>query len=196
VRAAGSERPRRCRRSGGIATVVATLALAGGGTAAAQDQSAPVQAIPALDLARYAGLWHEVARLPNRFQRRCVGDVTASYELLDGAIRVVNTCRVADGTRTRAEGRARLADRDGPASRLKVRFAPALLSFLPMVWADYWVLDLTDDYGAALVGTPDRRYLWVLSRRPELDPATYGRLVGTAARQGFDVARLQRTSAP
>jgi apolipoprotein D and lipocalin family protein len=196
VRAVRSARLRWCRRSRGIAAVVATLAVAGGGTAAAQDQPVPVQAIPALDLERYAGLWHEVARLPNRFQKRCVGDVTASYDLLDGAIRVVNTCRVADGTRIRAEGRARLARRDGPASRLKVRFAPALLSFLPMVWADYWVLDLTDNYDAALVGTPDRRYLWVLSRRPELDSATYSRLVGTAARQGFDIARLQRSSEP
>jgi apolipoprotein D and lipocalin family protein len=187
VRDVGSGWLRWWRRSG----VAATLALAGAGTAAAQDQPVPVQAIPTLDLARYAGLWHEVARLPNRFQKRCIGDVTASYELEDGSIRVVNACRVADGSITRAEGRARLADRDGPASRLKVRFAPALLSFLPMVWADYWVLDLTDDYGAALVGTPDRRYLWILSRRPELDSATCSRLVGTAARQGFDVARLQ-----
>jgi apolipoprotein D and lipocalin family protein len=86
-----------------------------------------------------------VAGLPNRFQKRCVGDVTASYELLDGAIRVVSACRIADGTSIRAEGRARLAHRGGPASRLKVRFAPALLSFVPMVWAEYWVLDLTDD---------------------------------------------------
>ncbi len=176
--------------------VVATLALAGGGAAAAQDQPVPVQAIAALDLQRYAGLWHEVARLPNRFQKRCVGGVTASYELLDGAIRVVNACRVADGTSIRAEGRARLADRDGPASRLKVRFAPALLSFIPAVWADYWVLDLTDDYGAALVGTPDRRYLWVLSRRPELDGSTYDRLVRTAARQGFEIGRLQPSGEP
>ncbi len=196
MRAVGSGWLRWCRRTGGIAALLVTLTVAGAGTAAAQDPSAPVRAVPALDLARYAGLWHEVARLPNRFQKRCVGGVTASYELLDGGIRVVNTCRVADGTRIRAEGRARLADRNGPASRLKVRFAPALLSFLPMVWADYWVLDLTDDYGAALVGTPDRRYLWVLSRSPEIDPATYSRLVGTAARQGFDVARLQRSSEP
>ncbi len=177
-----------------IATFVATLALAGGSTAAPQDPAGAVRPIPALDLERYAGLWYEVARLPNRFQRRCVGDVTATYELLDDGIKVVNTCRTADGTSIRAEGRARLAARDGPASRLKVRFAPAVLSFLPMVWGDYWVLDLTEDYTAALVGTPDRHYLWVLSRRPALDSATYDRLVATAARQGFDVTRLQRSA--
>jgi len=184
---------RRCAR---FAVVAATVALVDGGSLAAQGPAGPVQSIPSLDLERYAGLWHEVARLPNRFQIRCVGGVTATYELADRGIRVVNACRIADGSVIRAEGRARLDQREGPASRLKVRFAPALLSFLPMVWADYWVLDLTDDYGAALVGTPDRRYLWVLSRHAELDAATYERLVATATRQGFDVARLQSSDQP
>jgi apolipoprotein D and lipocalin family protein len=65
-----------------------------------------------------------------------------------------------------------------------------------MVWADYWVLDLTDDYSVALVGTPDRKYLWVLSRTPDPDPATYDRMIATAAREGFDVGRVQRVKAP
>ncbi len=93
----------------------------------------------------------------------------------------------------RAEGRAKLAHRDGPASQLKVRFAPGFLSFLPMVWGNYWILDLTEDYGAALVGDPSREYLWVLSRTPELDEQVYRRLVATAEAQGFDIARLKRS---
>ena len=169
------------------------LGVLGASRAGAQASAAPVRAVDSLDLHRYAGRWYEVARFPSWFERRCVGQATADYEVrTDGTIKVVNTCRTADSTINRAEGAARLADDRGPASKLKVRFAPALLSFLPMVWADYWVLDLTDDYRAALVGTPDRRYLWVLSRTPELDAATYDRLVATAARQGFDVARLER----
>lgn len=176
-----------------MAALVATLTLAGAAPSAAQDRATAVRALPTLDLEQYVGRWYEVARFPNRFQERCTADVTATYELLpDGKIKVVNACLTAGGERIRAEGRAKLAERDGPASRLKVRFAPAFLSFLPMVWADYWVLDVTDGYRAALVGTPDRRYLWVLSRAPELDEATYDRLVSTAAAQGFDVARLQR----
>ncbi len=182
----------RQRRGTAVAALVTMLAVAGSGLATASDQATPVRALPALDLEQYAGRWFEVARFPNRFQQRCTADVTASYALRpDGKITVVNTCLTAEGERIRAEGRAKLADGDGPASRLKVRFAPAVLSFLPMVWADYWVLDLADGYRAALVGTPDRRYLWVLSREPELDEATYDRLVRTAAAQGFDVARLQ-----
>ena len=176
--------------SGALVAVMAILAV--------QDSPpGPVLSVPEVDLERYAGRWHEVARLPNKFQGKCVGETTADYELLaDGALRVVNACRGADGRITKVEGRARLANRDGPTSRLKVRFAPAILSWLPMVWGDYWVLELTPDYGAALVGTPDRKYLWVLSRTAQLDDSIYRRLVATAAAQGFDVARLLLSAAP
>lgn len=164
---------------------------------AGQDSaSQPVRPVAHVDLARYAGRWHEIARFPNRFQAKCAGETTADYELLpDGDIRVVNACRRADGELTRVEGRARLARRGGPTSVLKVRFAPRFLSFLPFVWGDYWILDLTEDYGAALVGSPDRAYLWVLARSPLLDERTYDRLVSAAAAQGFDVARLVRSPA-
>ncbi len=164
--------------------------------AAGQDSLGPVRPVAHVDLARYAGRWHEIARLPNRFQAKCVGETTADYDLLPGGdIRVVNACRKADGSMARAEGRARLAVRGGRTSTLKVRFAPAFLSFLPLVWGDYWVLDLTDDYRAALVGSPDRKYLWILARTPTLDEPTYQRMVSAAATQGFDVARLVKSPA-
>lgn len=153
-----------------------------------------MRSVPVVDLERYAGLWYEVARFPNSFQAKCRGQATASYQLLpERELRVVNTCPGANRKIIRAEGRARLADRDGPTSRLKVRFAPAFLAFLPMVWGDYWILDLTADYGAALVGTPSRDYLWVLSRTPQLEDTTFQRLVATAVAQGFDVSRLARS---
>src|SRR5512144_1930437 len=82
-----------------------------------------------VDLARYTGRWYEIARLPNRFQDQCAGDVAATYTLRpDGRVKVVNECRSRDGQITRAEGVAKRADEKGPASRLKVRFAPAWLS--------------------------------------------------------------------
>ena len=153
-----------------------------------------VRSLPSVDLERYAGVWHEVARFPNRFQTQCLGDVTATYTLLPSEqIEVVNACRVEGGERTRAVGRARLARRGGPTSQLKVRFAPAILSFLPMVWGDYWILDITPEYGAALVGDPSRKYLWVLSRSKQIDPADYARLLESASAQGFDVTRLEQT---
>ena len=165
-------------------------------TVARDTLRGPVRPVASIALDRYAGRWHEVARLPNSFQEECAAETTAEYELLsNGELRVVNRCRLPDGTLKRAEGRARLAQRDGPTSKLKVRFAPAFLSFFPGVWGDYWVLDVADDYSSALVGTPDRRYLWILSRAPTLPDTTYRRIVEVAARQGFDVRRLVRTAA-
>jgi apolipoprotein D and lipocalin family protein len=147
-----------------------------------------------VDLARYTGRWYEIARLPNRFQDQCAGDVVATYTRRpDGRVTVLNECRGQDGQSTRAEGVARLADEKGPASRLKVRFAPAALSFLPFVWGDYWILELDRDYRHAVVGDPSRKYLWILSRSPEMDAATYESLAAAAGRLGFDTARLVRT---
>jgi apolipoprotein D and lipocalin family protein len=156
--------------------------------------AAPLPTQDWVDLGRYAGRWYEIARLPNRFQEKCAGDVAATYTLrTDGRVTVVNECRRGDGKTTRAEGIARRADEKGPASRLKVRFAPAWLSFLPFVWGDYWIVELDPSYRHALVGDPSRKYLWVLSRSPEMDAVTYESLVATAGRLGFDAAGLVRT---
>ena len=148
-----------------------------------------------MDLDRYAGRWYEIARLPNRFQDDCGCCVTATYTRREGGrLTVVNACRTAGGTPKTVEGEAKLAREDGPASKLKVRFAPRFLSFLGFVWGDYWILDLAEDYSHALVGSPDRKYLWVLSREPTMEEDTYTGILGRAARMGFDTARVQRTA--
>jgi apolipoprotein D and lipocalin family protein len=182
------------------ATTVAAALLVAAAVAIAAEQAASavqpqrVEAVPKVDLARYAGLWYEIARFPNRFQDKCSCCVTATYvPRADGRLTVVNECRTRDGAVTRVEGEARKAAEDGPASRLKVRFAPGFLSFLPFVWGDYWILGLADDYSHALVGSPDRGYLWILSREPSLPDVKYAIVVEQARRQGFDTGRLVRT---
>lgn len=161
---------------------------------AERKEKEPLRVVPAVDLARYAGLWYEVARLPNRFEEKCAGDVTAEYTLVKpGRVKVVNRCRKKDGKTTKAEGTARLKDKRGPNSRLEVRFAPSLISFLPFVWGDYQIIELAPDYSHALVGSADRKYLWILSRTPRLDEATMQRLTDSARAQGFDVSKLIRT---
>lgn len=159
-----------------------------------KSRAGPLRVVESVELSRYAGLWYEVARLPNRFEEKCAGDVTAEYTLrADGRLKVVNRCRKKDGRLTEAEGVARLADRRGPNSRLKVRFAPSFLSPLPFVWGDYQIIELAPDYTHAVVGDPGRDYLWILSRTPRIDEETYQRLVESARSQGFDVSRLMRT---
>jgi apolipoprotein D and lipocalin family protein len=172
-----------------------TLAVAVAATflAVGAQQPPPLPTVPRVDLDRYAGDWYEVARLPNRFQNRCIGDVRASYTRRDdGRIDVVNRCRTEDGA-IDARGVARVVD-ENTFAQLEVRFAPALLSFLPMVWGDYWIIGLADDYSWAVVGSPDRKYLWILSRTADLDPALFDRAVGIARDNGFDVTRLVKTT--
>lgn len=159
--------------------------------------TAPVRSAPSLpvvgelDLDRYVGTWHEIARYPNFFQRNCAGDVTANYARnADGTIKVVNACRKEDGELIKAEGVARVV---GPA-KLEVRFAPAWLAWLPLVWGDYWVIELGPDYSYAVVGTPSREYLWILARDPHMDEATFNRIAGGLAALGFEPQRLKRSA--
>jgi len=186
-------RPHHPRRAAFTATL-ALGALASVAASGAETPEAPVESVAAVDLDRYAGRWYEIARLPNKFQDDCACCVTATYTPREnGRLTVVNECRTADGKPNAVEGEAKLATTDGSNSRLKVRFAPRFLSFLGFVWGDYWVLDLPEDYSHALVGAPDRQYLWVLSREPAMDEETYAAILEKAGSMGFDVTRVRKT---
>ena len=159
------------------------------------DEKSPLRVVPSVDLTRYAGQWYEIARFPNRYQAKCAGDVIANYTLKsDGTIAVLNRCKLADGGEIKAEGVARVVGKGKPNSILKVRFAPAFLSFIPQVWGDYQIISLSSDYTHVLVGEPGREFLWILSRSPRMDDADYDRLAAEASAQGFDIRRLQKTN--
>jgi apolipoprotein D and lipocalin family protein len=154
----------------------------------------PLEVVPSVDLNRYVGTWYEIARMPFKYQSQCVGDVTATYTLLeDGTIKVVNRCRKENGEIDEAEERAKLASDNGPNTKLKVRFAPAFLSWLRFVWGNYWIIDLAADYSYAVVGEPDRKYMWVLSRTPAMDETTFQGILDRAKGKGHDLTGLIRT---
>ena len=140
-----------------------------------------------VDLNRYLGKWHEIARLPMFFERNCISDVTAEYSLRpDGKIGVLNQCRQKDGTLSTASGTARVVDQSTNA-KLKVSF------FWPF-FGDYWILELGPNYEYAMVGEPSRKYLWILSRQPNLDEDTYLKLVTKAKLLGFNTSQLIRAA--
>lgn len=170
-----------------VALAVSNPVLAG------EDTSPPLIPIASLDVPRYMGTWYEIAKYPNRFQKKCASDTRAEYSLMaDGRVKVRNRCRTASGEPDTAEGVARqLGGKD--SARLEVRFAPAWLSFLPAVWGDYWVIDLDADYRLAAVSEPQREYLWILARTPEVDQAAYDELLERLKASGFDLDRLETT---
>lgn len=157
------------------------------------ESLAQVKSVDHIELTRYMGNWFEIAKFPNWFQRKCVQNTQATYQLLNPAqIQVLNQCQTASGEVIQALGMARPRANGLPA-QLEVRFAPSWMGWLPFTWGDYWVLDLDADYQVAAVGDPSRNYLWILSRTPAISDASYKALTQRLALMGFDVKRLEKT---
>lgn len=146
----------------------------------------PPRTVHSVDLKRYLGEWHEIARYPNWFQRNCANHVTATYAPnADGSISVVNSCVSLKGKTETAKGRATVVPGSGNA-KLKVSFAPPFKG-------DYWILAVDKNYQWALVGHPSRNYLWILARDSKISPALYSKIVQLAVDQGYDASRIQLT---
>ncbi|GEO03035.1 membrane protein [Adhaeribacter aerolatus] len=148
----------------------------------------PLATVAAVDLNRYAGKWYEIAAFPQRFQKGC-HCTTAEYQVNpEGYVEVFNACRKnkPTGKLKSIKGKA-FAVPGSNNSKLQVQF------FWPFT-GDYWVLALAEDYSYAVVGTPDRDNLWILSRTPAMAPTLYARLVQEIAEKGFEVSRLRKTN--
>lgn len=147
----------------------------------------PLETVNFVDLDRYVGLWYEIARYHHRFQEGCIGS-KATYTLRDdGKITVVNEChdRSFSGKLRSVKGKAWVVDKETNA-RLKVSF------FWPFA-GDYWIIDLGKDYEYAVVGHPSRKYLWILSRTPEMDEKAYEAILARLQKQEYDTTKLVRT---
>lgn len=178
-------------RAGRIALACGLLA-----SACAGPPRVPLPTTAPVDLARYAGTWYEIARLPAFFQRDCIAS-RAEYTLLGpGRLGVTNRCRTRDGGERSVRGEAEVLDRTTNA-RLLVRFDTWFAFLMPAPRAgNYWILDVAADYQAAMVGTPDRDHLWFLVRTPEIAPERYPAMAARARDLGFPVDRLVRDEWP
>jgi len=150
-----------------------------------KEEHNSLEVVPHVELERYLGKWYEIARLPFRFEDDCT-DITATYSLSkNGNISVLNGC-LKSGKLKQAKGKAKVVDKNTGA-KLKVTF------FWPFS-ADYWIIDLGKDYDYAVVGTPNRKYLWILSRTPQMDGELFSRIIESVKSKGFDVSKLIKTS--
>ena len=138
---------------------------AGAATSSAAVPPPPV--VEHVDLERYLGDWYEIKKLPNRFQAQCAGNTMATYRARDdGRLDVINRCLTGAGNWKQANGVARVTD---PLTNAKLEVSFVQLFGWNLFWGDYWILDLAPDYGYVIVGHPQRRYGWILSRTPVLD---------------------------
>jgi apolipoprotein D and lipocalin family protein len=149
-----------------------------------------LQTVERVDLERYAGDWYEIARLPAWFQRKCLQS-RASYEIAAAdRIAVTNSCRTRSGDIDVATGTATVVDPETNA-KLEVVFDNWFSRLFPgLTKGDYWIIHLDETYSEVLVGTPDRDYLWIMTRRKKVEPRTLARLIGIAAAKGFPVDEL------
>lgn len=153
----------------------------------------PPQTVALVDLKLYAGKWFEIARYPNKFQKKCVANTTMTYTFKEGgSLDVFNQCLIKNGTLDGAKGAAKTVEGSNNA-KLNVIFAPQYKSFLSDDWRDYWILDLDKDYKYAAVGDPKREYLVILSRTPELSDAVYQNILRRVENLGYNPAKLQKT---
>jgi apolipoprotein D and lipocalin family protein len=171
-----------------VLIILSTFLWARKGDAA--NDPPPLQTVPKVELTRYMGIWYEIASFPQRFQKGCVASM-ATYSLRDdGKVNVLNQCRneTLNGKLRNAKGKAWLVDKTTNA-KLKVSF------FWPFS-GDYWIIDLDPNYEYAVVGHPKRTYLWVLSRKPQMDPKTYDAILQRLKAQQYDIRKLQKTLQP
>lgn len=143
--------------------------------------------VPYVDLKKYAGTWYEIAAFPQRFQKGCYG-TTANYTLTDkGYVIVENRCTKDSltGKPSHIKGKAFVVEGSGNA-KLKVQF------FWPFK-GKYWIIDLADDYSYAVVGHPNRKYLWILSRTSTMNESTYQHLISKIKEMGFEISKIKKT---
>jgi apolipoprotein D and lipocalin family protein len=154
-------------------------------------KSSQLETVSFVDLERYLGAWYEIAVIPNRFQKHCYGNTMAIYQRADQQrIKVINSCLESDGQVDQAEGVARIVD---PATNAKLEVSFVSLFGWQLFWGDYWVLDLAPDYSYVIVGTPDYRYGWLLSRTPVVSKELRNNLDERLRSLGYDPAAFVDT---
>ena len=183
-------------RNGVMPTISLALVVVGSllfSACAGMDSRPPLTTVPSVDLNRYTGTWYEIARLPMWFQRHCVDSKAVYTSRPDGAIGVHNECVTDTGGLDQADGVATVVD-----PKTNARLTVVFDNFFARLFGssregNYWIIALDPDYQIAMVGTPDRRFLWILSRKPVLGRPVYQRYLERAQEFGFPVSDLIHT---
>lgn len=169
-----------------LAAAIPLLATTGLVLWASKSQAQELETVPEVDLKRYSGTWYEIATIPQSFEKGCACTKATYTQTDEGYILVENTChKPKKGTIKTVTGKAFVEEGSGNA-KLKVQF------FWPFK-GKYWIIDLADDYSYAVVGHPNRKYLWVLSRTPDMKEELYNKILQGVADKGYDLSKIEKT---
>lgn len=154
-----------------------------------QKKKKELPVVKNVDLEKYSGKWYEIFAIPEKHEKNC-SNVSAEYILMpEGYVKVINSCikdkNIIEAIEDKIEGKAYPVKGSNNA-KLEVEF------FWPFK-GDYWIIDLDKDYKYAMVGHPKRKYLWILSRKPDLDENISNSLINKAESLGFDITKIRRT---
>jgi apolipoprotein D and lipocalin family protein len=145
--------------------------------------------VSTVTLEQYTGTWYEIAKIPNRFQDHCATNTRAEYTLMDnGRLEVINSCVDKQGRLDQAQGIARIVD---PATNAKLKVSFVQLFGFSLFWGDYWIIGLAPDYSYAVIGTPDRRFGWILSRTPDLPEQATETAYAILRKNGYDTSAFK-----
>ena len=140
--------------------------------------------ITSFDLNRYLGKWYEIARFDHSFERDLVGSMAESSMRDDGKIKVLNSghIKTLDGPYKESTGKAKVK-KNGKPGQLQV-------SFFGPFYSDYYILDLAPDYSYSVVGSSSPKYLWILSRTPQLASEQRSKILKNLQQRGYDTSKL------
>ena len=177
---------RTLNKSEKIAIAIPILAAAGLVLLSHSSEAKELETVHYVDLEKYAGEWYEIASFPQSFQKGCTATKATYSANEDGTIKVVNSCNLPEkGKIKTSTAKAFVEDGSGNA-KLNVQF------FWPFK-GKYWIIDLAKDYSYSVVGHPNRKYLWILSRNPIMDENLYNQILERVAEKGFDISKLEKT---
>ncbi|MBY0414271.1 MAG: lipocalin family protein [Bdellovibrionales bacterium] len=149
----------------------------------------PLPTARSVDIARYMGKWYTVTSLPQFYTRNCQGQ-TAEYDVIDEkTIGVKNTCYKENGKNKIVVGRGTVEDSPNNA-RLSIRFNTFWTSLF-RIKGEYVIIKLAEDYDNVMVGSTDRKALWIMSRVPNIDPTTFMEYKNLAHSLGYSVEQLK-----
>lgn len=151
--------------------------------------SGELSVVSHVDLGKYVGAWHEIARFDNEHQEGCVFS-QAMYTQKKEYIEVKNSCTLADGQKKEAIGRLKTPEENSGNAKLKVNFTPFFIRLFGVGWGDYWIIDLGSNYEYAVVSGPSKERLWILSRQIPMKKSTYDDIVKRLKEKGFDTSKL------